>query len=84
MSDQLELHPYNPQLRLLEYLKSHNITPQAYSPLGSSNSPLIADGDVVSIAEQHKLKPADVLLGYHCSYRPRVIHVVFSFLHRFQ
>jgi len=84
MSDQLELHPYNPQLRLLEYLKSHNITPQAYSPLGSSNSPLIADGDVVSIAEQHKLKPADVLLGYHRSYRPRVIHVVFSFLRLFQ
>jgi len=83
MFDQLELHPYNPQLRLLEYLKSHNIIPQAYSPLGSSNTPLAADADIMSIAEQHKLKPVDVLLGYHSDYRPRVIHVVCSFFHRF-
>ncbi|KAF5356794.1 hypothetical protein D9756_006766 [Leucocoprinus leucothites] len=62
--NQLELHVYNPQHKLLEFMKSKNITPQAYSPLGSSNSPLLADADVVSIVEQHKLQPADVLLGY--------------------
>jgi glycerol 2-dehydrogenase (NADP+) len=62
--NQLELHVYNPQHKLLEYMKSKGITPQAYSPLGSSNSPLLADADVVTIAQHHHLEPANVLLGY--------------------
>jgi glycerol 2-dehydrogenase (NADP+) len=32
--DQLELHLYNPQHKLLNYLASQGIVPQAYSPLG--------------------------------------------------
>lgn len=32
--NQLELHLYNPQHKLLEYLASQDIVPQAYSPLG--------------------------------------------------
>lgn len=61
---QLEIHVYNPQHELMDYLKSKGITPQAYSPLGSSNSPLLTDSDVVDIAKHHNLQPADVLLGY--------------------
>lgn len=61
---QLELHVYNPQHTLIAYLKSKGIVPQAYSPLGSTNSPLIADQDVQQIATTHGLQPADVLLGY--------------------
>jgi len=62
--DQLELHLYNPQLKLIEYLKSKNIVPQAYSPLGSTSSPLLNDEVVVEIARKHSLSPADVLLGW--------------------
>jgi len=62
--DQLEIHVYNPQHKLMEFLRSKGITPQAYSPLGSSNSPLLTDSDVVDIAKHHNLQPADVLLGY--------------------
>ncbi|KAF8655356.1 hypothetical protein AX16_003091 [Volvariella volvacea WC 439] len=62
--DQLEIHVYNPQHKLLEYLRSKNIVAQAYSPLGSSNSPLFTDETVVEIAKKHDLQPADVLLGY--------------------
>ncbi|KAF9051642.1 NADP-dependent oxidoreductase domain-containing protein [Panaeolus papilionaceus] len=62
--NQLELHVYNPQHTLIAYLKSKGIVPQAYSPLGSTNSPLIADQDVQQIATTHGLQPADVLLGY--------------------
>lgn len=61
---QLELHAYNPQHKLIAYLKSKGITPQAYSPLGSTNSPLLKDEVVVDIAKKHALQPADVLLGY--------------------
>ncbi|KAF7763689.1 hypothetical protein Agabi119p4_8226 [Agaricus bisporus var. burnettii] len=62
--DQLELHVYNPQHELVKYLKSKGITPQAYSPLGSTKSTLLTDADVVEIANKHNLQPADVLLGY--------------------
>ena len=61
---QLELHVYNPQHELLSYMKTKGITPQAYSPLGSTNSPLLTDEVVVQIAKKHSLQPADVLLGY--------------------
>ncbi|KAF9479761.1 Aldo/keto reductase [Pholiota conissans] len=62
--NQLELHVYNPQHNLVAYTKSKGIVPQAYSPLGSTNSPLLADDLVVEIASKHSLQPADVLLGY--------------------
>ena len=55
---------YNPQHELLSYLNAKGITPQAYSPLGSSNSPLLTDNVVVQIALKHSLQPADILLGY--------------------
>ncbi|KAF8551590.1 Aldo/keto reductase [Imleria badia] len=62
--NQLELHLYNPQLDLLDYLKSKTIVPQAYSPLGSTNSPLFADEVATEIAQKYGLQIADVLLGY--------------------
>ena len=55
---------YNPQHELVSYLNSKGIVPQAYSPLGSSNSPLLTDDVVVQIATKHSLQPADILLGY--------------------
>lgn len=55
---------YNPQHKLVEFLKSKGITPQAYSPLGSTKSPLMSDPDVLEIAKRHDLQPAEVLLGY--------------------
>jgi len=62
--NQLELHLYNPQIRLLNYLTSKTIVPQAYSPLGSTNSPLFADEVATEIARKYGLETADVLLGY--------------------
>ncbi|KAK2461120.1 hypothetical protein APHAL10511_006647 [Amanita phalloides] len=62
--NQLELHVYNPQHKLRAYLKSKNIISQAYSPLGSSNAPLLSDDDVCEIATKRGLQPAEVLLGY--------------------
>ncbi|KAJ7191926.1 Aldo/keto reductase [Mycena pura] len=62
--DQLELHIYNPQHKLLAYLRSKGIRPQAYSPLGSSGSPLVTDDTVVELATKYGLQPTDVLIGY--------------------
>ncbi|KAF5365828.1 hypothetical protein D9757_014433 [Collybiopsis confluens] len=66
--NQLELHPYNPQHELLAYLRSKGIVPEAYSPLGSTNSPLLKDEVVKKIAEKHGLQPSDVLLGWLVSH----------------
>jgi glycerol 2-dehydrogenase (NADP+) len=60
----LELHVYNPQNKLLKYLKSKGIVPQAYSPFGSTGGPLLADDQVAEIAKKHSLSSSDVLLGY--------------------
>ncbi|GLB42464.1 putative aldo keto reductase [Lyophyllum shimeji] len=62
--NQLELHVYNPQHRLVAYLKSKGIVPQAYSPLGSTNSPLLSDEKVLEIGKKHSLGASDVLIGY--------------------
>ncbi|KAF7318728.1 Aldo-keto reductase [Mycena chlorophos] len=62
--NQLELHVYNPQHKLLAYLRANNIRPQAYSPLGSAGSPLFTDEVVVELAKKHGVEPSDVLLGY--------------------
>ena len=62
--DQLELHLYNPDPKLLKYLKYKTIVPQAYSPLGSTDSPLLADPVATETAQKYGLKTSDVLLGY--------------------
>src|SRR5690606_17024339 len=35
--NQIEIHPFLPQLELVKFCKEHNILPVAYSPLGSQN-----------------------------------------------
>ena len=61
---QCEIHVYNPQHNFVAYLKSKGIVAQAYSPLGSTGSPLLKDETALAIAAAHGLQPADVLLGY--------------------
>lgn len=55
---------YNPDHKLVEYLKSKGIVPEAYSPLGSTGSPLLDDEVAVEVASKHSIKPADVLLAW--------------------
>lgn len=63
-TNQLEIHAYNPDLALVSYCLSKGILPQAYSPLGSSGSPIIKDETVVKIAEKYGATGADVLLAW--------------------
>ncbi|QRW05233.1 aldo/keto reductase family protein [Ceratobasidium sp. AG-Ba] len=63
--NQLELHPYNPQLKLAEFCKSKGIKLEAYSPLGSTGSPMLQDEDILAIAKKHGTSAAAVLIGYH-------------------
>lgn len=62
--NQIELHPLLPQPKLLAYLKEKNIYAQAYSPLGSSESPLFKNEEVVAIAKKLNAEPAQILVSW--------------------
>jgi alcohol dehydrogenase (NADP+) len=72
--NQVEMHPYLQQQRLLDYCQEHNIHVTAYSPLGSSDRPvhliksedpvLLQDSTIASIAEKHSCSPAQVLISW--------------------
>ncbi|GAA5898854.1 hypothetical protein JCM8208_005412 [Rhodotorula glutinis] len=62
--NQVELHPYLPQHDLIAYLKSKDIVPQAYSPLGSTDSPLLKDEEIQQIADKHGVSVGTVLISY--------------------
>ncbi|KAK4698205.1 hypothetical protein P7C70_g8080, partial [Phenoliferia sp. Uapishka_3] len=63
-ANQIELHPYLPQHALVKYLHDNKITPQAYSPLGSTASPLLKDPVILQIAEKYGVSAGTVLLSY--------------------
>ncbi|THH32093.1 hypothetical protein EUX98_g2092 [Antrodiella citrinella] len=62
--NQLELHLYNHNPELVEFCQSRGIAVQAYSPLGSTNSPLLKDETAAAIATKYGLQVSDVLIGY--------------------
>ncbi|CEP17417.1 hypothetical protein [Parasitella parasitica] len=63
-ANQVELHPLLPQDDLIKYCKDHEILITAYSPLGSTNSPLFKDETVVKIAEKYNVSPAQILISW--------------------
>ncbi|KAK4457863.1 hypothetical protein QBC42DRAFT_278060 [Cladorrhinum samala] len=62
--NQIELHPGNPSPKLVEYCRSKGIHPSAYSPLGSSNSPLYSNDTIAQIAKDKGKTPQQVLLAW--------------------
>jgi len=62
--NQIELQPYLPQFKLVEYLKSEGIVPQAYSPFGSTGTPILKDDVIVELAKNHNVEPAQIVIGW--------------------
>jgi alcohol dehydrogenase (NADP+) len=75
--NQVEMHPYNPQIELLNYCKVKGIRVTAYSPLGSSDRPdsmkkkdeppLLENETVGAIAAQENLSSAQLLIAWGIS-----------------
>lgn len=64
--NQVELNPYLPQPKLLEFCKKNNIHVTAYSPLGSGASPsVLQDPIICEIAKKHNITPAQVALSWN-------------------
>ena len=74
--NQIELHPYNAQDRLVQFCHENNVAVTAYSPLGRPGQPmhnsdmknkmltLVKNPVVLEIAEAVKKTPAQVLLRF--------------------
>ncbi len=63
--NQIENHPLLPQQEIVDYCKEKGIHITAYSPLGSTGSPLMKDPHVVKLAEEKGTTPGSILLSYH-------------------
>jgi len=62
--NQVELHPYLPQHELVQFAKEKGIILTAYSPLGSTDSPLLKDEDILEIATKHNANAGQVLISW--------------------
>jgi glycerol 2-dehydrogenase (NADP+) len=62
--NQIEAHPLLKQQELFEFLNKHNILIEAYSPLGSTNSPLFKNKTINEIATKNNVEPAQVLISW--------------------
>ena len=63
--NQIENHPSLPQQEIVDFCKTKGIHVTAYSPLGSTGSPLITAEPIVEIAKKHNVTPVAVLLSLH-------------------
>lgn len=60
--NQIELHPWNQQRKLVEYCKSKGIVVTVYSPLTQGRR--LNDKTIVSLAQKYGKSPAQVVLRW--------------------
>ncbi|KAJ5571060.1 Aldo/keto reductase subgroup [Penicillium sp. DV-2018c] len=64
-ANQIENHPMLPQQEIVDFCNKNGIHITAYSPLGSTGSPLFTAEPVVAVAKKRGVTPASVLLSWH-------------------
>lgn len=68
--NQIEIHPYNTQDKLVEFCQKKNILVTAYSPFGSAGDPKekpLFDPIIQNLAEVHNVSPGQVLVKWAVS-----------------
>ena len=63
--NQIENHPALRQQEVVDLCKEKGIHVMAYSPLGSTGSPLFKAEPVVKLAEKKGVSASTILLSYH-------------------
>lgn len=75
--NQVELHPYLSQPELVQFCQKNDIHVTAYSPLGSTDSPIMQEQLVLDIAKNHNCSSAQILLAWGmrrgCSVIPKSV-----------
>lgn len=64
--NQIELHPYFPQVEALEDHRRRGIVVEAWSPLGRK-SDLLVNPVVTEVAQRHGVSPAEAVLAWHAA-----------------
>ena len=62
--NQIEIHPYMQQNRLVDYCHGHDIAVTAYSPLGGHGNEVLSDPVLREIADRHRCTPAQVIIAW--------------------
>lgn len=62
--NQIENHPYLPQQEIVDFCASKGIHVTAYSPFGSTGSPLFQEDGVVKVAQKYGVSSGCILLSY--------------------
>jgi glycerol 2-dehydrogenase (NADP+) len=63
--NQIENHPRLPQTEIVDLCRRHCIHVTAYSPFGSSGSPLMQDANILQVTHDNGVTAGSVLLSYH-------------------
>ncbi|KAI5287036.1 H/ACA snoRNP pseudouridylase subunit [Ascosphaera acerosa] len=63
--NQIENHPLLPQQEIVDFCREKGILVTAYSPLGSTGTPLMAAEPIRQVADKHGVSPATVLVSWH-------------------
>ncbi|KAK4506890.1 hypothetical protein PRZ48_000623 [Zasmidium cellare] len=63
-ANQIENHPLLPQQDISDFCKEKGILIEAYSPLGSTGSPLFSEDVVKDVAKKHNVGLGTVLISY--------------------
>jgi glycerol 2-dehydrogenase (NADP+) len=66
--NQIENHPYLPQQEVVDFCAQKGIHITAYSPFGSTGSPMFKEDGVLEVAKKHSVGAGTVLLSYHRTY----------------
>ncbi|CCH42146.1 hypothetical protein BN7_1691 [Wickerhamomyces ciferrii] len=62
--NQIEVHPLLPQTELIEFALSKGIITEAYSPLGSLDSPLFTNQTLLEVAKNYDVSVAQLLINW--------------------
>ncbi|CAO3657646.1 unnamed protein product [Mucor hiemalis] len=75
--NQIELHPFLSQHETVQFCQKNGVHVTAYSPLGSTDSPLMEDRLILDLAKKYNASPAQILLAWGmkrgCSVIPKSV-----------
>ncbi|RAL66727.1 hypothetical protein DID88_007510 [Monilinia fructigena] len=80
--NQIENHPSLPQQEVVDLCKEKGIHITAYSPLGSTGSPLFTAAPIIEVAKKRDVSPGSILLSYHIARGSSVLAKSGHFLER--
>ncbi|KAF2721016.1 Aldo/keto reductase [Polychaeton citri CBS 116435] len=66
-ANQIENHPYLPQQEIADFCREKGIIVEAYSPLGSTGSPLFSEDGIQQVAKKHNVGAGTILISYQVS-----------------